>query len=83
MNKLNGWFEDLSGLMLGRSTGPLPEKAGSLTYEEALLAVLADLPYPVLYDVDIGHMPPQFTLINGATAQVTLEAGRGRITQGR
>jgi muramoyltetrapeptide carboxypeptidase LdcA involved in peptidoglycan recycling len=81
--RLNGWFENLSGLMLGRSTGPLPDKAGSLTYEEALLAVLADLPYPVLYDVDIGHKPPQFTLINGARAQVTLEAGRGRITQGR
>jgi len=81
--RLNGWFENLSGLMLGRSTGPLPDKAGSLTYEEALLAVLADLPYPVLYDVDIGHKPPQFTLINGATAEVTLEAGRGRITQGR
>jgi muramoyltetrapeptide carboxypeptidase len=81
--RLNGWFKDLSGLMLGRSAGPLPEKAVGLTYEEALLAVLADLPYPVLYDVDIGHKPPQFTLINGATAQVSFGAGRGRITQGR
>jgi muramoyltetrapeptide carboxypeptidase len=81
--RLNGWFKDLSGLMLGRSAGPLPEKACGLTYEEALLAVLADLPYPVLYDVDIGHKPPQFTLINGATAQVSFGAGRGRITQGR
>lgn len=81
--RLHGWLKGLSGLMLGRSAGPGPEHADDLAYEEALLAVLGDLPYPVLYDVDIGHRPPQFTLVNGSTAEVAFEAGRGRITQGR
>ena len=81
--RLSGWFKGLSGLMLGRSSGPGPERADSLTYKEALLAVLGDLPYLVLYDVDIGHRPPQFTLVNGSAAEVAFEAGRGRITQGR
>lgn len=81
--RLSGWFWGLSGLMLGRSTGPGPKNGDSLTYEDALQAVLADLPYPILYDVDVGHQPPQFTLVNGATARVAFEAGRGRVTQVR
>jgi len=79
--RLNGWFDGLSGLMFGRSSGPEPRDADRLTYEDALQAVLADLPYPVLFDVDIGHRPPQFTLINGAFARVVFENGSGRIAQ--
>ncbi len=81
--RLNGWFDGLSGLMFGRSNGPVPSGADSLTYEEALRAVLADVPYPVLYDVDIGHRPPQLTLINGALANVSFDAGSGHIAQMR
>ena len=29
--KLNGWFEGLSGLLIGRSAGPVPESANSLS----------------------------------------------------
>jgi muramoyltetrapeptide carboxypeptidase LdcA involved in peptidoglycan recycling len=31
--------------------------------------------------VDIGHQPPQFTLINGAVADVQFDQGRGSVTQ--
>lgn len=79
--RLNGWFEGLSGLMLGRNSGPNPLNADALTYTDALQSVLADLPYPVLFDVDIGHRPPQFTLINGAFAHVAFEAQSGWISQ--
>jgi muramoyltetrapeptide carboxypeptidase len=34
-----------------------------------------------VYDVDIGHQPPQFTLINGALATLTFENGGGQIMQ--
>ena len=67
--------------MLGRSAAPVPDSSSSLTYVEALHAVLDDLPCAVLYDVDIGHMPSQFTLINGAFTHVEFEEGRGSITQ--
>ena len=75
------WFDQLSGLLIGRSTGPVPESPSSLSYAEALAGTLGDLRCPVLYDVDIGHQPPQFTLINGAIAHVQFQAGRGSVTQ--
>jgi muramoyltetrapeptide carboxypeptidase LdcA involved in peptidoglycan recycling len=75
------WFDGLSGLLVGRSAAPQPQSPESLSYREALAAVLGDLPYPVLYDVDIGHQPPQFTLINGAVADVQFDQGRGSVTQ--
>ena len=75
------WFDGLSGLLVGRTAAPQPQSPESLSYREALVAVLGDLPYPVLYDVDIGHQPPQFTLINGAVAHVQFDKGRGSVTQ--
>lgn len=75
------WFEGLCGLMLGRSAGPVPSESSSLSYEEALRTALGDLACPVLYDVDIGHRPPQFTLINGAVAEVTFGDGAGTVIQ--
>jgi len=77
----NRWFDGLSGLLIGRNAGPSPESPASLSYTDALLATLGDLSCPVIFDVDIGHQPPQFTLINGAVAHVQFEAGRGSITQ--
>jgi len=77
------WFDGLAGLLIGRSAGPVPEAADSLSYTEALRAVLGDLPQPVIYDVDIGHQPPQFTIINGAVARVEFENGRGSLVQTR
>lgn len=76
-----GWFDGIAGLMLGRSAAAEPESASSLNYVDALQSVLSDLPCPVIYDVDIGHQPPQFTLINGAYAKVEYEGGRGRVSQ--
>jgi len=79
--KRHGWFEGLAGLLIGRSAGPLPNSPDRLNYNEALIAVLGDLQYPVVFDADIGHQPPQLTLINGAFAQVHFKNGKGSITQ--
>ncbi len=65
-----GWFDGLAGLLIGRSAAPEPSSADNLGYTEALRSSLQGLPYPVLLDVDIGHRPPQFTLVNGARAEV-------------
>ncbi|MBY0446536.1 MAG: LD-carboxypeptidase, partial [Burkholderiales bacterium] len=77
----NGWFDHLSGILIGRSAAPNVTTNDELNYHEALAAVLADLPYPILIDVDIGHQPPQLTLINGALAEVVFENSAGRLTQ--
>lgn len=39
-----------------------------LSYREALGASLGDLSCPILVDMDIGHTPPQLTLVQGALA---------------
>ena len=79
--KRHGWFEGLSGLMFGRSAGPKPKETNALSYTEALQSSLADLNCPVLLDVDIGHQPPQFTLINGTVAEVKFWDSQGVIAQ--
>jgi len=77
----SGWFDEVAGVLIGRSAGPNPSAPDRLSYTDALTAALADLHCPVLFDVDIGHLPPQFTLINGALAEVRFADGRGSIVQ--
>jgi muramoyltetrapeptide carboxypeptidase LdcA involved in peptidoglycan recycling len=76
--KGNGWFTRISGALFGRPKGFAPTKNFGL--KDALEQIFAPMNIPVLYDVDIGHMPPQMTLVNGALAEVTVEAGRGTLT---
>jgi muramoyltetrapeptide carboxypeptidase LdcA involved in peptidoglycan recycling len=76
--KENGWFTRISGALFGRPKGFAPTKNFGL--KDALEQIFAPMNIPVLYDVDIGHMPPQMTLVNGALAEVTVEAGRGTLT---
>jgi muramoyltetrapeptide carboxypeptidase len=76
----HGWFDGLSGLLIGRNAGPAPKSSENLSYVEALRSVLVNCQYPIIYDVDIGHQPPQFTLINGALARVKFEDGRGSVS---
>lgn len=79
--RLSGWFDGVSGVLLGRSAAAHPHTAGRLDERAALQAVLGDLDVPVVCDVDIGHRPPQFTLINGARATLFFEGPRGRLIQ--
>tara|TARA_Y100001956_G_C4127118_1_gene190827 strand:- start:3402 stop:4430 length:1029 start_codon:yes stop_codon:yes gene_type:complete len=78
--KFKGVFKHINGLLLGRSAVPEPTDEEALTYYEAIQAGLADIGIPVIYDLDIGHLPPNLTLINGALASVELEEC-GRIRQ--
>ena len=80
--RMAGWFDGLAGLLLGRSSGQDAGSADALCYQDALHRTLADLPCPVLIDLDIGHRPPQMTLVNGARAELRWGAGdQGRVVQ--
>ena len=72
-----GWLDGLAGVLIGRSAAPDTKAASHLRYADALQATLGALPCPVLVDVDIGHLPPQMVLVNGALAQVRWQAGVG------
>ncbi|UAA39210.1 LD-carboxypeptidase [Paraneptunicella aestuarii] len=73
-------FKNLKGIMFGRSYTP-PDPDIELSYKEALLAGIGEVDYPILYDVDIGHQPPNLTLINGALAEVEFLNGDATVTQ--
>ncbi|KNZ32235.1 MAG: hypothetical protein AD742_12740 [Methylibium sp. NZG] len=78
----SGWLQGLAGVLVGRSAAPDSTEATALRYQDALQSPLGDLPCPVLVDVDIGHRPPQFTLVNGALATVRWnERGGGQLVQ--
>jgi len=65
-----GWLDGLVGLLWGRSSAPDTPEAHALRQADALDRTLGRLGCPVLLDVDIGHVPPQLLLVNGAFAQV-------------
>jgi muramoyltetrapeptide carboxypeptidase len=73
----SGWFSGLAGVLIGRSSAPDTTDLNELRYEAALQRELATLPCPVLIDVDIGHLPPQFMLVNCSVAHVSWSASAG------
>lgn len=79
--RLQGWFNNLSGILIGRSAVAETSDPDKHNYLDALITSLADMGIPVLYDVDIGHVPPQLSLINGAIATVQFTESGSLVTQ--
>lgn len=72
-----GWFQNAAGFLFGR---PAMFRSDSDTnYEEVVKSVLRELNLPIIMDADIGHKPPQFTMINGAITTVRSFGGKGSI----
>ncbi|CAG1004012.1 Microcin C7 self-immunity protein MccF [Burkholderiales bacterium] len=78
---MNGWLSNLQGVLLGRSAAPDASSSDDFTYIDAIRSVLGGILCPVLFDMDIGHFPPQLSLVNGALAKVEFAAGSGAIVQ--
>ena len=79
--RLQGWFSGLNGILIGRSAAPEQSDATQLQYLDALRSALGDLQLPILYEMDIGHVPPQLSLVNGATAKVIFNGSESAIQQ--
>ena len=79
--RLHGWLSSLNGILIGRNAGPDADNSTQQSYLDALHSAFDELNIPVIYDVDIGHIPPQMTLVNGALATITYRHHRGSITQ--
>jgi muramoyltetrapeptide carboxypeptidase LdcA involved in peptidoglycan recycling len=71
--RLNGWFDRLRGVLVGRHAVADDTPAGGFDLDEALRSSLGALPVPVLLDLDIGHVPPQWSLVQGAAATVSFD----------
>lgn len=77
--KMNGWFKNCRGVLYGRPDGYLDFHDFNLI--DALSLTFSDLKVPILYNIDLGHIPPQLTFINGALATVEFKDSKGKIIQ--
>ena len=71
-----GWFDSTGAVIVGRVLFPSSETG--MSYEEAIERALPDI--PVIFDADVGHTNPSFTMINGALMDLSYRNGKGRIT---
>ncbi|WP_044639866.1 S66 family peptidase [Risungbinella massiliensis] len=71
----NGWFEHANGVLFGRMTSSYRDTE-DFTYIDALNEIFTSNQIPVVYDTDIGHVPPQLIMVNGAQAEVTVQDGK-------
>jgi len=76
--RLAGWFENASAILIGRTRAP---GTPTLTQRDAVLDALARLDLPIVFDLEVGHVPPHLPLINGALATVTVDGETREIVQ--
>ena len=72
-----GWFENSKAILIGRTRAN--ESIGEFTYEDVLHSIFDDMNVKVIFDIDFGHVQPQWTMINGAFARFKFEDGKGKI----
>ena len=63
-----GWFEYIKGVVVGRVAVPRCFYK-DFSYQDALKKIFPNI--PLIFNADIGHVPPKMTIINGSIAKVT------------
>jgi len=76
-----GWFVNAKAFIIGRTRAQVDIE--DFTYLDVLHKIFDDLKVPVIYDVDTGHVSPQWTMINGSYAYFEYENGKGKLIQER
>ena len=72
-----GYFENCKGIIFGRPF--LIREDYGMSFEMAVKEALGKLDIPIILDCDIGHVPPQMPIVNGAILEVMCEKGEGVI----
>lgn len=72
-----GWFKYCKGIILGRPLNR--ESFGDADYEYLLKRALGELGVPVVYDIDIGHIPPSLSIVSGSYSRLQYHDGEGNI----
>ena len=73
-----GWFQYCRGIIVGRVCFPMCFNE-DFSYQKALKRFSKDL--PIIFNADIGHVPPKMTIINGSIAHITCKDGKGTLKQ--
>ena len=71
------YFKYVKGIIFGRSANE--SSYFNLSFKDTLKEALNSLNIPVIMNVDIGHLPPNLTIINGALAKISSANGKGKI----
>lgn len=74
------WF-DTAAVLIGSTRAPAGVGDGGLSQRDAVLDALGDLGLPIVFDMEIGHVPPHLPLLNGAHARLVLDDTHRNITQ--
>lgn len=74
-----GWLDNVNAILIGRTFGG--EAVGDFTYLHAIGKLAEKLHIPIIYDADIGHIPPQLTIINGSYGKVEYDNGKLKLIQ--
>jgi len=74
-----GCFRYCNGIIIGRPDGYKDTR--DFTLIDALKQGLGDLNVPVIYDADIGHIPPRMQIVNGAMGKVEVKDGKALVWQ--
>lgn len=76
--KYAGYFKYTKAILIGRVAFPSNSDSTLVTdYSKVYKDALKDIPY--VYEMDIGHTYPSFTMINGAIINVDIKNGKGKI----
>nr|WP_124069936.1 S66 peptidase family protein [Filibacter tadaridae] len=73
-----GWFTHTSGIIFGRTAAGIA--VDGFTDIDAMERLAELTGVPIVYDADIGHMPPQMTFVNGAFVEVEVASGKAVVT---
>jgi len=76
--KYKGVFKHVSGVLFGRNAA---NKYKVSANEKILLKALGSLNIPIVFDVDIGHIPPNMTLLNGVYSEVDISPVGAKVVQ--
>jgi muramoyltetrapeptide carboxypeptidase len=76
--RLAGWFEHARAILIGRTNAPNNPK---LSQRDAVLDALSRLDLPIVFDVEIGHVPPHLPLVNGAMATLIFNEDTREVVQ--
>lgn len=71
---MHGYFKYCRGILFGRPL--IVREDYEMKYFDAIKQALGDLDVPIVYDADIGHVPPQMPIVNGAVLKVKNEDGK-------
>lgn len=72
-----GWIhpDTTRAILVGRTCFETEESG--MTYDDAVRMAFPDI--PVIWNMDIGHTAPHFTMVNGAMTDLNWEGGKARI----